>query len=577
MDEELRALIERVERRAAQRRETPGQTGAQTTSEELRALIEQVENRSAERGKPRGIGQMLYENFIGSGEADTVGERIGEAIRGAFAGAARGLADVPALPVNLAQLATEGIEKAAGMEEPSAVSRFLESLPDTREMLAAVPVIGPQSEYVAPGRLGRYIAEAAEFAGPAGLLSRAKKVVPTLWDMTRFGAAPGVASEAAGEATEGTALEPYARAAAALGTAVALARPGRFSEATERGRLANVAQDQGIRNITVGQMRQSPGLMRAEGRLQPTQQQLEDVTAAAMRSIGSDAPVATRTALAQANRNIVDAMDEAVAGVDVIPTQNHADAAIELARRYREGTAQANLIPTVRGMTERIRAFAATDRPISLSLLKEWRTNIGNLLQSDNPAAQNAAHALRDIIDDMTDQALTAAGRTDDLAKLAQAREQYRNYLAIIIARGRAGAEAGELSPTMLNQAIKQVQGTSTVVTGRGTPFTEFTEAAAAALRQAPAVAPGAVRQISGIIPAAFGAIGSMPALTAGAGFIPAVLGAAGGAAIGTALPAIGQSIMRSPPVQAMMRNPADVMRQIMPVMPGLLNYEEPR
>ena len=228
-------------------------------------------------------------------------------------------------------------------------------------------------------------------------------------------------------------------------------------------------------------------------------------------------------------------------------------------------------------MTERIRAFAKTGRPISLSLLKEWRINIGNLLQSDNPAAQNAAYALRDIIDDMTDQALTAAGRTDDLARLAEAREMHRNYLAIVIARGKAGAEAGELSPTVLNQAIKQVQGTRTVVTGRGTPFTEFTEAAAAALRQAPSVAPGAVRQMAGVVPAAFGAIGSMPALTSGAGMLPALMGAAGGAAVGTALPVIGQAIMRSPPLQAMMRNPADVMRQIAPVAPGLINYEGPR
>jgi hypothetical protein len=535
-------------------------------------VMRQAITNLLESEKPRGIGQRLYENIIGA--PGTPGERINEAIRGAVAGAARGVADIPALPANLAQLATAGIETAVGMDQPSAVSRFLASLPDTRQMLASIPVIGPETQYVAPGKLGEYVSTGFEFAG-GGLA--AAPVKGALRSAVRYGLAPGVASEAAGQATEGTALEPYARVAAALGTAGALARPGRFPETTERGRLANIAEEQGVRNITVGQMLQSPGIMRAEGRLQPTQQQLADVTAAAMRSIGSDAPVATRTALAAADRRIGATMDEAVAGVDVVPTESHADAAIELARRYREGTATANLIPTVRGMTERIRAFAKTGRPISLSLLKEWRINIGNLLQSDNPAAQNAAYALRDIIDDMTDQALTAAGRTDDLARLAEAREMHRNYLAIVIARGKAGAEAGELSPTVLNQAIKQVQGTRTVVTGRGTPFTEFTEAAAAALRQAPSVAPGAVRQMAGVVPAAFGAIGSMPALTSGAGMLPALMGAAGGAAVGTALPVIGQAIMRSPPLQAMMRNPADVMRQIAPVAPGLINYEGPR
>lgn len=163
----------------------------------------------AETKKDQSWSDVLYENIIGSGEVDTPGERLGQLIRGAGAATARGIADVPALPANLLQLAAAGYEKLTGAEEPSAVSRALEALPDTREMLAAVPVIGPESQYVAPGTAGEYISTIGEFAGGAGLSAGPKAMI-------KYGAVPGAASEAAGQATEGTAAEPYARMAGAF-------------------------------------------------------------------------------------------------------------------------------------------------------------------------------------------------------------------------------------------------------------------------------------------------------------------------------------------------------------------------
>ena len=171
--------------------------------------------KSAEKPKERSWSDMLYENIIGSGEVDTPGERLGQLIRGAGAATARGLADVPALPANLAQLGAMGVEKLLGMEQPSAVSRGLAALPETREMLAAVPVIGPESQYVAPGTAGQYISTAGEFAGGAGLSAGPRA-------MLKYGVAPGVVSEAAGQATEGTVVEPVARMAGAFFAPIAL-------------------------------------------------------------------------------------------------------------------------------------------------------------------------------------------------------------------------------------------------------------------------------------------------------------------------------------------------------------------
>jgi hypothetical protein len=193
----------------------------------------------------RSFGEMLYENVIGRGEVDTVGEKIGEAfyenvigrgevdtpgeklatyIRGGGAATARGIADIAALPVNVAQLGAMGVEKALGMEEPSMVSRGLAALPDTRDILGAIPVIGPESRYVAPDTVGEYISTAGEFMG-GGILAGPKAAL-------KYGATAGLASEAAGQATEGTAIEPYARFAGGMFAPLAVNTANRTVNAT---------------------------------------------------------------------------------------------------------------------------------------------------------------------------------------------------------------------------------------------------------------------------------------------------------------------------------------------------------
>ena len=179
-----------------------------TSQDDMRAAIGRLLGDAPTEAAPkRTFGEMLYENVIGSGEADTPGEKLGQYIRGAGAATARGIVDVPAMPVNLAQLGAKGVEKALGMEEPSMVSRGLNALPDTRNMLSVAT--GGESDYVAPGTAGEFISTAAEFAGGAGMAAGPGAIL-------KYGVAPGVASEAAGQLTEGTKAEPYARLAAGL-------------------------------------------------------------------------------------------------------------------------------------------------------------------------------------------------------------------------------------------------------------------------------------------------------------------------------------------------------------------------
>lgn len=537
------------------------------TEQQAFAALQKMLGGSIPQPEPeRTLGEEIYENVIGSGAVDTPGERLGELIRGGGAAVARGIADVPALPVNLAQLGASGVEYALGMEEPSMVSRGLAALPDTREMLAAVPVIGPESRYVAPGLLGKYVSTAGEFAGGAGALAGPRA-------MLRYGVIPGAASEAAGQATEGMAAEPYARVVAPIVASLLAARPGflggrpgAFAGDDESARMANVLREAGV-DVTAGQAGGSQALMRMEGMLQASDKQLQDFTAATMRQIGSPAKTALPENIAAAQKTIVKQMDDAVAGVDIIPSAAQAQAAAEVASDYVARVPAGQLTPRVRGIANEIKSLAANGRDVPLAKLKEWRSDIGNFTVSSDAATRNAAHQLRELIDDMTDQALTSAGRVDDIAALAKARESYRNFIGVRDAATRGAHESGVLSPAQLNQSMIRAQGRENYAIGRTTPMVDFTRSGAATLRSAPTVSPGGVRSISEALPAALGAAGAGATIAAGLGPLAAIAGGIGGALV----PAVGQIGMRSAAVQAMLRDPKGTLAKLGRLMPGLL------
>lgn len=531
------------------------------------AMQETMALQGKEVPKDQSIGGMLYENIIGVGEADTPGEKLGQYIRGGGAALARGIADIPAIPANLAQLGALGVEKLLGMEEPSAVSRALESLPDTREALAAVPVIGPESQYVAPGTAGEFISTIGEFAGGAGPLSKTGKVKEVAENMLRYGVLPGAASEAAGQATEGTALEPYARTAAGLATGLLAQKRMPVSGESQMAKLARTVEEGGV-DLTAGQARKSDFLRRLEGKTQPSGGQLDQFTASAMKMMGSSSKTADPESLAKLSNDILKQMDDAVRGVKIKPQASHGQAAKFIGQRYLERVPAGSLTPRIKGIADEIAQLSQTKQPISLAQLKEWRIDIGDLTIVDDQATRNAAHGLRNLIDKMTDDALRAAGRAENIAQLKKGRERFRNFVGLRDAATRAGAEAGELSPAQLNQSMIRAQGRTNYATGRTTDMADFTRGAAATLRPMSAVESGGVRRIANAAPLASAAAAAtgVGALTAN----PILAGAAG--AVGAMAPAAIQAGVRSRPVQNILRNPAATAAELRYFMPGLLS-----
>lgn len=508
----------------------------------------------------------------GGAEASSAPSVVGDLLKSTASGIGRGAAgllDLPGMAVTGAGgLMTSGLE-ATGLISPETggiMRDTFASMPTGsgstfREGLAGVT--GGASEYQPQTTAGEYAGTVGEFlpgAMAGGLPGMAGRALA-------YGVIPGLASEGAGQLTEGTALEPYARAAAGLGASFLAGRPGAFQGDDEAARMANVTRDAGVKGITTGQAKGSQPLMRLEGRLQATDDQLKDFTAATMGKLGSKAKVATPDKLMEVEKQIVGQMDDAVRGVDITPTQTHATTAARVAADYADRVPAGNLTPRVKGIAKEIAALAKSGKTVALERIKTWRSDIGSLTVSPDAATREAAHNLRKLLDDMTDAALTAAGRTEDIAKLAAGRESYRNYIGVRDAASRAGAESGILSPQALNQSMIRAMGREAYATGRTTPMVDFTRSAAATLRPAPAVSAGGVRSIGEALPAALATLGAGAGY--GAGFGP--LGMAASGLAGALAPSLGQAAMRSGPVQSLLRDPANAMTNIGRAIPGLL------
>jgi hypothetical protein len=547
--EPRQAMRERIAAAKAGTLEMQPGSAERATAADDQALAQMVPERT--------LGQTIYENVIGSGAVDTPGERLGELIGGVGAGAMRGAASLVGLPGTVGDLMSAGLQRA-GLLTPNAPASPL-SGGSLQESLA--DVTGGRSEFRAPGTAGEYAATIGEFlpgamGGPNTML--------------RYGVLPAIGSETAGQGAEalgaGETGQAIARAVGAIGTSLLASRPGAFVGDDETARMSNVLRESGV-DVSTGQGRGSQALMRMEGRLQATDDQLAAVTEATMRRFGSNAKVATPTNLAAIEKSLVDQMDNAVAGATIVPNAAQASAAVDVAKSYVSRVPAGQLTPRVRGIANEIKALAAAGKDVPLSRLKTWRSDIGALTVSPDAATREAAHALRTLLDDMTDTALTAAGRANDIQSLAKAREAYRDYIGVRDAASRAGAEAGILSPQALNQSMIRAQGREAYATGRSTPMTDFTRSAAATLRPAPATLPGGVRSIAEALPAALGAAGAGGAIGAGLGPLGAIVGGVGGALA----PAVGQMAMRSPPMQALLRDPLRTITQTGRTVPGLL------
>lgn len=527
----------------------------------------------AQRASERTVGQALYDFLIGDPNdgVDSYGEQIGRGLndmgKAAGAGVVRGvtgLADLPGAAVNAyGDLVSAGLSRS-GLTSPEFASMVGDStsaaFPGGDGALfrgAASDLTGGATEFRGNTRAGKYAGTVAEFLPGAAALGGAGPV-----NLLRYGVAPGVASEAAGQATEGTPYEGIARVAGAVAGGIApdlltkgltkLISPNAGAD-PERLKLAKVLDDFGV-PISAGQrvgneaLRRKEGLTGAGERLVADQQ--EAFTAAALKTAGITAKRANPEVLDEAAQRIGAVFDDVTRGLDVVPDSSAITKLAGAVDEYKSLAPTGNQAPLVSQVLAETTKFFRGGNPIPASTVNTWRSGLSKLTTSADAATRSAAQAALEAVDDMLEGAMRAAGKPENIERLATARGEWRNFLAIQRAATGAGADtaAGLLSPAQLKSAVVQ-QGRASYARGGRGDLGDLARAGAGVMDSLPnSGTPAGIRAMipGGSLPAALGA-------GIGSGFGPA--GAAIGALGGMALPAVAGAVRMSRPMQAYLAN----------------------
>lgn len=562
--------VEGAKRLAKIAKERRGQSSA--PSEGMAKLSEMSRNPKV-RLVERTTGQAVYDNLIGDSTdgVDSYGERLGRGIndvaKAGAAGLSRGttaLMDLPgAVMGGGVDLISGGLERA-GIVSPETSGMMAES---AKRMFpggdggmfrdAASTVTGGATEYKGKTTAGQYAGTVGEFLPGAAVFGGTS---PT--NLLKYGVAPGVTSEAAGQATEGTDWEGAARLGGALigGIAPDLIAKGAkalispFGGADpERLKLASVLDDFGV-PISAGQrvgneaLRRKEGLTGAGQALNDTQR--EAFTVAALKTAGIDAKRATAEVLDEAARRIGSVFDDVTRGVDVTPDPNSLTALSGAVNTYKSLAPTGNQAPLVSNIFKDVTKAFRGGNPIPASTVNTWRSGLSKLTTSADAATREAATMALETIDDMLTASLNAAGRADDVARLATARGEWRNFLAIQKSATGAGegTAAGLLSPAQLRSAVVQ-QGRSAYARGKRGELGDLARAGVGVMDSLPNS--GTPAGLRAMIPG-----GSLSAaLGAGLGSGMGPWGAAIGAGLGLAVPGLTGALRMSGPMQAYLAN----------------------
>ena len=243
---------------AARNADAAGDEGA--ARQLVQAAIRVRDEAKAAEKADRTFGEMLYENIVGEGEVDTFGERVGDVIGSAARGLIRGgkaAAELPEMAargvVRLGEIATGAEERTPILDTTTgqAIEDVYGAISDIGERVGIQsPELAERSQTLGgqfAGTVGEFVGGGVGFSPVAGLLSKGLRVTGAgkgadiasdiaAAGLSRSGMAAagvsGLASEAAGQYTEGTAAEPYARMVGAFAGPAALSRIGKVYNKT---------------------------------------------------------------------------------------------------------------------------------------------------------------------------------------------------------------------------------------------------------------------------------------------------------------------------------------------------------
>ncbi|ARM87421.1 hypothetical protein RHEC894_CH01082 [Rhizobium sp. CIAT894] len=305
---------------------------------------------------------------------------------------------------------------------------------------------------------GKYAETVGEFV-PGALTGGSSNL---LTNIGKFAVIPGVASEAAGQFTKDTKLEPYARLVGALlGSGIVPAGERLITPlpvSAERQMMNQTLKNEGIDAVSGGQASGSVALRNAEGDLggaaaqELNRQQGDQFTRAALARAGIDANRATPEVMVEARTRIGDGLDMLAVNHSLIPDQQLVDDITTAMGGYNSVTGEGARAPLLKNSVVDIARLANGETYKAVrSRLEDAQARSWN-----DPNLSEALSSIRNAMDDAMERSI-AVQNPNSLSGWQEAKRQYRNFLDLERAVAAAGEDArkGIISPSHLQSATR--------------------------------------------------------------------------------------------------------------------------
>ena len=420
---------------------------------------------------------------------------LGDAAKSAGIGLAQGGIGLATLPGNLESLGRMGIDKAGGALGFDPQLSKNQVLPTFNDAKAGIEKY--TGEFYKPKTTaGKYARTIGEFA-PLGALGAGISASARLANVL----GPAFLSETAGQATAGTAAEPWARAIGGMAggmvpnAAMRLVSPAArvAPDAVRAGHIANL-ENNGVTAITAGQRLGNKRIQGMEDAADiipfggartshASEQANEQFTTAALRHAGvQNAPRATGPVIDQAF-NDLGTQFGALSARNSLPVDRQFLADIRgTVDQFNDITPPSMRPPLLENLHNDLQQAGAVNGQMSGEAYQALRSRIESVRRQSLQGDPQFAHALGEVRDHL-DDAMSRSASPADQAAWTTARTQYRNLLAIEKAMSGAGENTanGLISPSQLRTAVK-TQNKRSYVRGQN-PLGELAKSGEAILK----------------------------------------------------------------------------------------------
>lgn len=398
----------------------------------------------------------------------SVGEQALDVAKSAGIGVAQGAIGLVTLPANLADLGAQAVDFLGDQVGANpGLSEYTKNLPTYQNTKQAIE--GLTGEFYEPqtvlGKYARTVGEFAPGAGVMGGLSRAARVTNAV--------VPGVASEAAGQLTEGTEWEPAARLAGALTggmlptMAMRAVTPMRIDQA--RANAVRTLEGEGVTSLTAGDRTGNRALRWMESVSQDMpfsggragaikDAQSREFSRAALRRAGINADEATPAVLDGAFTRLSNQFENLTQNNAIrVDSQLFNDLRTAW-QQYASETAPTLRAPVIENVISDIINAAQNPARNGLFAGPAYATTRKRLAEIERssrftkPELASATRQIRESLDDAMERSVPQQVADD----WRMAREQYRELLAIENAVGKTGqaAAGGQITPAALGRSV---------------------------------------------------------------------------------------------------------------------------